>query len=566
MGLESTMQNGKDTVYVDVDDEITTVIDKVTGSKQKIVALVLPKRASVFQSVVNMKLLKRNAEAAGKSIVLITSEASLLPLAGVVGLYVAKTPQSKPEIPQSPTVHDGTEIDDDDTIALDDEVTAETDGDKSIGDLAKGAALGATVGLAVSGTDEADPPVNSQNKSGKNKKAKQPKVPSFSKFQKRLFLGIAVTILLVIGWYYATRIMPTATIIIGTDATDYNSSLEITLDTSADKVDVAKSTVPAQMVNQQQTYTGQATATGQKNNGEKAVGEVDMSVTKCAPNLGAPSSVAAGTGINRNGLTYLTQESASFSFDHFQGGSCAVYEADNISITAQNGGANYNTNSDSFTVSGRSDITATGSASGGTDDIIKVVSQADIDSAQGKISKADSETIKNQLKTQLEQNNLYPLIQTFSDGDPVATNSVPVGAQAESVTVTEKVSYSMFGVKRDYLDQLIREDIKTQIDPATQTIINDGLDKAVIKVVKCDDKTCQITLETTATVGPQINSEQLKEQVKGKKAGYVKSDIGNLPGVTDVQVNLSPFWVSSVPNNTEKITIKVGKTSGSDGS
>ena len=71
---------GKDVIYIDVDDEITGIIDKVRRSGQKIVALVLPKRAAVFQSIVNMKLLKRAAEEAQKNIVLITSEVGLLPL------------------------------------------------------------------------------------------------------------------------------------------------------------------------------------------------------------------------------------------------------------------------------------------------------------------------------------------------------------------------------------------------------------------------------------------------------------------------------------------------------
>ena len=46
----------KDTIYVDIDDEITGVIDKVQNSSAKLVALVLPKRASVFQSIAVMKV------------------------------------------------------------------------------------------------------------------------------------------------------------------------------------------------------------------------------------------------------------------------------------------------------------------------------------------------------------------------------------------------------------------------------------------------------------------------------------------------------------------------------
>ena len=41
----------KDVIYIDIDDEITSIIDKVRASDGKILALVLPKRASVFQEV-----------------------------------------------------------------------------------------------------------------------------------------------------------------------------------------------------------------------------------------------------------------------------------------------------------------------------------------------------------------------------------------------------------------------------------------------------------------------------------------------------------------------------------
>jgi hypothetical protein len=92
----------KDVIYVDVDDEITSIIDKLENSGQKVVALVLPKRAASLQSIVNMKLLKRSADNAGKNLVLITSEQALLPLAGAAGLHVAKNLQSKPDIPAAP--------------------------------------------------------------------------------------------------------------------------------------------------------------------------------------------------------------------------------------------------------------------------------------------------------------------------------------------------------------------------------------------------------------------------------------------------------------------------------
>src|SRR6266568_4360368 len=128
----------KDTIYVDIDDEITAVIDKVRSSPGRVVALVLPKRATVFQSVVNMKLLKRSAQTAKKNIVLVTTETGLLPLAGAVGLHVAATPQSRPEIPSvGPSGSDGESMSEsDDSGGQEMGYTSFNAGNRPVGELA----------------------------------------------------------------------------------------------------------------------------------------------------------------------------------------------------------------------------------------------------------------------------------------------------------------------------------------------------------------------------------------------------------------------------------------------
>ena len=90
----------KDVIYIDIEDDITGIIGKVKASKEKIVALVPPKRVGVLQSAVNLKLLTKGAQSAGKRVVLITNEHSLITLAAGVKMPVAKNLQSKPEIPQ----------------------------------------------------------------------------------------------------------------------------------------------------------------------------------------------------------------------------------------------------------------------------------------------------------------------------------------------------------------------------------------------------------------------------------------------------------------------------------
>src|SRR5690606_19833663 len=135
--------------------------------------------------------------------------------------------------------------------------------------------------------------------------------------------------------------------------------------------------------------------------------------------------------------TFITKSKASFSFDHFSSGSCAVYKTTAVDIVAQSGGASFNTSSASFTVPGRSSVTATGSASGGTDNIIKVVSQADIDGAKQKITDQDTAPIQQELKSALIGRDLFPILVTFSVGTPETKLSVEANAEAEAVTVTQ---------------------------------------------------------------------------------------------------------------------------------
>src|SRR5665647_1488716 len=88
----------KDVIYIDVEDDITAIIGKVKASKEKIVALVPPKRIGVLQSAVNLRLVARSAKQSNKQLVLITSNQALIALSAAAKLPVAKNLQSKPEI------------------------------------------------------------------------------------------------------------------------------------------------------------------------------------------------------------------------------------------------------------------------------------------------------------------------------------------------------------------------------------------------------------------------------------------------------------------------------------
>ena len=556
----------KDTIYIDIDDEITSIIDKVRASKHKIVALVLPKRAATLQSIVNMKLLKRTGAETDKRIVLITSEASLLPLAGIVGMYTAKTLQSKPVIPKSPdTSNDADSLDDDEDV---DE--PEIDNKKSIGELSGyeeepggdeeiASSTEVEETIEVDNTISTDKEVEEVSKKAKKNKIK---VPDFEGFRLKLFLGMFLIVALVVGWYFAFKVMPKVRVVVKTDTRTVTSSLNFSAQVDIKTLDVDKSLVPAVVKELKKTDTAKIAATGKKNVGEKATGT--MTLTNCIDD-GSSHTIPAGTGFSSGVYTFITNAAVTLDAALYSGSTCksATFGlSKNVTVTASQSGDLFNLSARSYTASASfttsvGSVTSAGTAmTGGTTKNITVISQQDIDGAKTSLLDKSKDTASAELSKTLTSAGLSSLPETILGADQVITTVPNVGDEAADVTVTSVTSYTMLGVKTDDLKKLVDVDASKQIDITKQPIVDYGLDKAVYRMTSKRSANDQsLSFQTVSTAGAKIDPEALKKEIIGKKKGDVQQIVGNHPGVKDVTVTFSPPWVSTVPKKTARITI-----------
>lgn len=554
-----TTKDTKDTVYLDVDEEITNVIQKVQNSQKSIVALVLPKRAGVFQSIVNMKLLKRTADQNKKKVVLITSEAGLLPLAGAAGIHVAPTLSSKPVLPPSPTVakvaeveHDLGEVgidpktpvgdlmdhgdDDDDNIEIDNDQFAAV----ATGGAAK-AGKGGKAGKAGKG------------KGGHGKLA----VPNFNKFRKIMLFGGLALVLLIVGLWWALAIAPKATITLKTEASETLADFNFTADTGASDVDLEKKVLPAKRETVKKTDVEKVPATGQKDNGAKAGGTITFS-TPCGPNF---PTIPAGTGVSSNGLTFITKSSVKLTPGGSSGGSCKF--TGSTQVTAQNNGDKYNLAPGSYSVANFPEVDAQGSQmTGGTSEIIKVVSGTDIEAAKTKLNEKQA-AVSDELRATLNTQEYSAITASFNIGTPAYTITPAVDSEASEVTVQAITEYTMLGVKEDDLKKMIAEAIKDQVDTDKQSILDEGLSSAEY-TVNTDKGAAKVPvkIQTTVVVGPDLDQDQIKSEIAGKKKGQVQELLKARPGVNDVTIDTKPFWNAKVPKKQAKITIVIEQANG----
>jgi hypothetical protein len=363
--------------------------------------------------------------------------------------------------------------------------------------------------------------------------------------------GIAL-VALIIFLILAVTVLPKATVTIKTTSTPVSLDMNLTASGTAKELDENKKIIPSVFKTSDQTSNQQVNATGQQNNGEKATGSVTMSAGACSADV--PSDIPAGTGFNSNGLNYLTQERTSFS-PRVSGGKC-TYRSDSVTISAQAAGAKYNASINNVNI--RAGITADGSASGGTDNNVTILTQQDIEGAKAKITSEQSDKFSKDFQKQLSDQGLYVLSSTLKVNDPVVTSTPSVGQQASTAAVNIKITYSVIAVQKTNLEEVVTNALNKKIDQKKEKISDkDVLSGLTIAVQNQQPNSPNATLalskDTTAV--PIIDEDNVKNAIKGKKENQIKQYLTTYPGVKDVDVKFSPFWVSSAPGKTGKIKL-----------
>lgn len=540
----------KKTIYIDVDEEITGIIDKVRSAQESIIALVLPKRAPVLQSIVNMKLLKRASTQNDKKVVLITSESSLLPLAGAAGLHVAANLQSRPYLPAAPGAQKP-------AVAAE-EPEPEINKSEPIGNFIP--PTGDPEPIEIDNRPpQTDTPAAATAAAAKAKKDKNKKVPNFQKFRLLLIGGAALLLLLIGFGYWALAVAPKATITLRTESSQTDARAEFIADAAQAEADLENGILPARQEELKKNETEKVPATGEEDKGAKASGQVKF--RNC---VDEELTVPAGTRVTNGEFTFLTTSKVELNDDKRENGECidSPTSTKTVKVVAEKNGDQYNLSPRTYIVSGFEGIVAEGrQMSGGSSKVVKVVTAQDIEAAKQRVTDKQNAAVE-EVKRSLERRGFVGLVDSFQ-ADTAAVQVTPaVGTEATEVTASGEVTYRMLGLKEEDIQNIIKEQIKDEVDISKQSILDYGLDEASYELSPGTNNSTNIALRTSLLVGPELDQGAIKEELAGKKRGEGESMLKQRPGVTEARIETSPFWVSKVPGNESKVTINVEQADG----
>ena len=550
----------KDVIYIDIEDDITAIIGKVKSAETKIVALVPPKRAGVLQSVVNLKLLQKAADQSEKRVVLITNDHSLVALAAGLKVPVAKNLQSRPEVPDM----DEPETDEEEII---------NGADLPVGDMAAAMGSGPAVAEAAQDIDLSDAPraadVVADKKSSSTslkKFSSKLRIPDFTSFRNKLFLFGGGGLLLIIFLVWALIFAPHASVNISAQTTSVNIDRTLTLDPKAAASDPAKLALKPNVQQLKKSVVTTFAATGSKDIGNKASGTIH--ITNCDNNSSFTLS-AATTFIASDGHRFTSNAAATVP--GFTGSASACRNTGvgagkvDIAVTAVALGDEYNVAAGDFSINGISgDIYAksTDPMAGGSHQLATVVSQDDIDKAKQALAQPNDTTSKNELKKQFVGDYII-IDESFvaEQSQPVVEPALDQPAQQAKMTV--ETTYTLVGIARDdakaVITSVVNDTLKGQSNQQTYSLGDKNIAFQLFQ--KGDGGVYTTRLTTSAFIGPKIDTKVLAKQLTGKRFGEIQALITQIPGVSKVDINMSPFWVTTAPG-ADKIDISFSVANG----
>jgi hypothetical protein len=529
------------TIYLEADEEVTSVIDKLRKTEFKEVILVVPKEAGLLQSVVNLKLIKKQAESLGKTISIITGDKVGRNLAEKVGLATASKVGQEPKRAEPEKMAEKSEdqgpIEDTSEVVFKKKEPAEKiPSDELV--VSEGEETGAEAGWHKKQLEE---------------KAPTNLMPKFPK-KKLLLIGLPIAfVVLLLAFIFLPRAK--ATIYVQAD------KKPISLDFSGEKnakVDTEKTVIPAQVIESTKESSKKYSATGKKNVGTKATGTLRISNssgeniswvagTRFVPTSNSSIVYRATATINApDGVFTPVSTEADQPGDQYNG------FGNNQAFTLATGGLNSNVT-----------ITCQNGMSGGTNREITYVTQSDINVAKSDLSKeALSETTAD-FNKKIE--NLRVIEESKKQETISATANPGVNSEASDFTMTVKVSVKALAFNSDDVSKLIKADIEKEYGYSKQ-IVDDGSKEAEVEIISSDLVAGKFTgtAKTNAYVANKLDEKQIKDELKGTNSVKAENYLRGLENVKDVKLQFWPPFPKIFPRVKSHIYLSIQVAEKSD--
>ncbi len=392
------------------------------------------------------------------------------------------------------------------------------------------------------------------------------KLPSLPKFSFPRFslpnirltghlLAISLPTVL-IGLFVAYWFVPKGTVTLLVTPKNFATQFDLTADTKSTTLDSAARTLPAESLEVSVTGDKSLSTTGSKLVGDKSTGSVSISNT-----LDSSRSLPAGTVLTSpSGLKFILDEditiaSASGSADNLIPGK-ATAKATSDSIGSQHnlaGGTIFRVSNFAITqISAKNDS----AFSGGSSRQVKSVSKDDISSLRSQLTDSLKDQARQKLLEQIGEDKTV-IAESISLLSVTEEFDRKLDETADNLSLKLTVKAQGLSLTKSDLQSLVEAHIQPQI-PAGFSSISEGSQNFSVKKVNKDSVV--FTMSVSALLLPEMDRDGIIRNITGKFPSQAKSYLETLPGVSRIDILISPAlpsFIATLPRLSKNITLSV---------
>jgi len=580
--LQSKIISKKKVLFTDIDAEITSIYDKLKKYKMKNIYIVVPKRAILFQSIVNLRILKRKAEDIKKNVFIITNDTNGMQLASRAGFSVF----DKLEGNEHPSLVSGKLADDQLKISP---LTASIntfEDDTPTRLKSKKISIAEIIRRTKKSPRPTKRPLTLKAKEKEKRKREKNRYVLVSPNRQALTILITVSVLILFLIVYIA--IPGATIKITPKSNTLTVSANVTLaneSSNRNYLDTHPPTVIASFpVDTTIVKTITYHPTGNKFEGKNASGTITIMNTS-----GKEWPLIEQTRFQTDeGLVFriqkgITVPAASISSPGTLDAFVVADETDaNGQIIGKRGNISANLR---FFLPGlsndnRKKIYAENKSAftGGQTITHKMISADDLDAARGKMEAELTNSVEEELKMRLlkinqEKNVELTLLTSnrafYTDAPIIKIPENLEGKITDSFEVTGQMYVKGISYNYNELLNILRAKLKISRNPE-KILTKIDTESVSIRLIPIEDGDDQSRQKITATIkgieqyeispekeGGRRIIKNIKEHIMGKSVKEAEIYVQQLPSVNSVSIDSWPAWSPNIPSVPDNIKIQV---------
>ena len=547
------------TIYLEPDEEIISVIDRLAQTKIKEVSLVVPTGAQIWQNSVNLKLLKRESDNLGKEITLVVSDDLKAESAQKIGFVVKKEKNLPTELIQE----EEKDSKEDMIGLLVEELRPKKEKKRSFGwpRRSKEQRKKMVDIVGPGGRSEIIQPRIRETKPIFKKRelreVKEVETAAASKWPKFfiIFIGLALLVAALVG-YLA---LPTTEIIISPKTEKVSFDLMVVGSKDISHLDESLNKIPLQELRIEKTKSKKFMASGEKQLNEKARGMVTIYNEYSS----SPQTLVATTRFESSeGKTFRITEKIIVPGAKIEEGKI-VPSTIEVEILADQPGADYNIGPTNFTIPGFKGTAkyagfyakSKTSMTGGSIEKIKIVLAEDLEEAKENLTEELKNEVKGALQEQIPAD--FKLVEGGLKEEITEISTVEEGSQVDDFTIEMKAVARALLFKEEDLKKIVDLNLISNISENKIPLSETQQIKRYESTIDWTAEEVAFSLGIEEEVAWQIDIQTLKKDLAGQTETDVRRYLASRPEIKTAKVTFWPFWVKRIPLQEKKIKITI---------